>query len=169
MRAVLRAIDSVSQQVGSAARWFTVALVAVAAFDTLMRYAFNAPTVWAYETCCMLGGGTYALGWAYAHLRKSHIRVDVFYTRYSPWGKVLSDVICAAFFFFPLMAILTWKSVFWAVRAWRIDEVMIETYWYPPAAPFRTVIALGICLFFLQGSAQFVRDLYFVIRRKAID
>jgi len=67
------------------------------------------------------------------------------------------------------MIILAKTSVWWAVRAWRINEVMIESYWYPPAAPFRTVIAVGICLLLLQGSAQFVRDLYFVIRRKAID
>lgn len=169
MRAVLKVIDSMSQQVGSSARWLTLALVLVAAFDTLLRYAFNAPTVWAYESSCMLGGATYALGWAYDELHKSHIRVDVFHARYSPWGKALSDVICAAFFFFPLMIILAKTSVWWAVRAWRINEVMIESYWYPPAAPFRTVIAVGICLFLLQGSAQFVRDLYFVIRRKAID
>jgi len=79
------------------------------------------------------------------------------------------DVVCAAIFFFPLMGILLKTSIFWAVRAWARSEVMIESYWYPPAAPFRTAIAVGICLFALQGLAQFIRDLYFVIRRKALD
>jgi len=169
MRAILKVIDSISQQVGSSARWLCPALVVVGAYDTIMRYAFNAPTVWGYETMIMLGGATYALGWAYDQLHKSHIRVDVFYSRLSARRRAIMDVVCAAIFFFPLMGILLKTSIFWAVRAWARSEVMIESYWYPPAAPFRTAIAVGICLFALQGLAQFIRDLYFVIRRKALD
>jgi len=169
MRAILKVIDSMSHWTGSAARWFCPALVLVGAFDVLMRYAFNAPTVWAYETMIMLGGSIYALGWAYDYLHKSHIRIDIFYTRLSSRRKALTDLICAAIFLFPIMAILIKTSIWWAWEAWRIGEVMIESYWYPPAAPFRTAIALGICLFALQGLAQFIRDLYFVIRRKALD
>lgn len=169
MRAILKVIDSMSHRTGSLARWLCVALVFVGAYDTIARYVFNAPTVWAYETMIMLGGATYALGWAYDHLHKSHIRVDVFYTRLSSRRKALTDLICAAIFFFPIMAILIKTSIWWARDAWKIGEVMIESYWYPPAAPFRTAVALGICLFFLQGLAQFIRDLYFVIRRKPYD
>lgn len=134
-----------------------------------MRYVFNAPTKWGYETCSMLGGTIYALGWAYDHLHKSHVRVDIFYTRLSQRGKAITDVICAAIFFFPLMAILIKTTVSWAWRAWSIGEVMIEAHWYPPAAPFRTIVAVGICFFALQGLAQFIRDLYLVIRRKPYD
>jgi len=169
MRIILRIIDSLSQWTGSSARWFCLALVLVGAYDVTLRYAFNAPTVWAYETMIMLGGATYALGWTYSHLHKSHVRVDVFYVRLSPRGKALIDIIGALIFFFPLMAILIKTSISWTWTAWVRQEVMIESYWYPPAAPFRTAIALGICLFTLQGLAQFIRDSYFIVRGKALD
>ena len=169
LRFILKVIDSISEHLGSSARWLCVVLVFVGAFDVMMRYVFNAPTVWAYETMIMLGGATYAFGWAYDHLHKAHIRVDVLYAHLSPRRKALTDVICTAVFFFPLIAILIKTSLWWARRAWSLGEVMIESYWYPPAAPFRTAIAVGICLFALQGAAQFIRDLYFVIRRKALD
>ncbi|GAI67772.1 unnamed protein product [marine sediment metagenome] len=42
----------------------------------------------------------------------------------------------------------------------------MESYWYPPAAPFRTVIAIGIALLLLQGLVQFVRDVNLVMGRK---
>ncbi|MFW6151289.1 MAG: TRAP transporter small permease subunit [Chloroflexota bacterium] len=169
VRRGLKVIDSISWNVGSAARWLTAALVAVGAFDTMMRYVFNAPTVWAYETCCMLGGGTYVLGWAYTHLRRSHIRVDVLYGRLSQRGQAVSDVILAAVFFFPLILVLMKMSIHAAIAAWKAGEVMIETYWYPPAGPFRTAVAVGVCLFFLQGVATFVRDLYFALKGVRID
>ena len=165
----MKVIDSISEHVGSSARWLCVALVFAGAYDTILRYAFNAPTVWAYETMIMLGGSIYALGWAYDYLHKSHIRVDIFYSHLSSRRKAITDLICTAVFFFPLMAILIRASIWWARRAWSIGEVMIESYWYPPAAPFRIAIAVGICLLALQGAAQFIRDLYFVIRRKALD
>ncbi len=169
MRTILRVIDSINQRAGSSAAWLCIVLVLVGTYDVILRYVFNAPTVWAYETSCMLGGTIYVIGWAYDHLRKSHVRVDILYTHLSPRGKAISDLIAAAIFFFPLMAILVKTSISWMLRAWSIGEVMIESYWYPPAAPFRTVFAVGICLFTLQGLAQFIRDLYFVIRNKALD
>ena len=169
MRPILQVVDSISHWTGSSGKWLCLALVLVATYGVIMRYAFNAPTIWGYETCMMLGGAIYLLGWPYAHLHKSHVRVDVLYTRLSQRGTAISDVICAAIFFFPLMAILIKTSVWWAWRAWSIGEIMIEAHWYPPAAPFRTAVAVGICLFALQGTAQFIRDLCFVIRRERYD
>lgn len=164
LKKILRGIDSISEYAGSWAKWCAWLLVLVGAYDTIMRHFFNAPTLWAYDTMIMAGGTLYVLGWSYDHLHGSHIRVDLFYRNLSPRKKALLDVICALFLFFPLMGALMITSTSWAVRAWRINETMISTFWYPPAAPYRTVFALGIFFLTLQGIAKFIRDLYFVIR-----
>jgi len=169
LRKILRGIDSISEHAGSWAKWFAWLLVLVGAYDTIMRHFFNAPTIWAYDLLCMAGGALYALGWSYDHLHESHIRVDFLYHLLSPRKKALLDVICAAVLFFPLMGILTITSISWAVRAWRINETMISTFWYPPAAPYRTIFAIGIFLLTLQGIAKFIRDLYFLIRGEPFD
>ena len=65
-----------------------------------------------------------------------------------------------------VMLILAMK---WAVKAWKINEVMFTSFWYPPAAPYRTIFALGIFLLILQGLARFIRDIYFVVKGEAID
>jgi TRAP-type mannitol/chloroaromatic compound transport system permease small subunit len=98
-----------------------------------------------------------------------HTRVDLLYRNLSPRNKALINVISSVFLFFPLMGALMITSISWAVRAWRIKETMISTFWYPPAAPYRTVFALGILLFTLQGIANFIRDLYFLMRGKSLD
>jgi TRAP-type mannitol/chloroaromatic compound transport system permease small subunit len=97
------------------------------------------------------------------------VRVDLIFHLLSDRKKALMDIISSLIFFFPLMIVLTWVSTKWAVRAWRINEIMISTYWYPPAAPFRTIFAVGALLLLLQGIAKFIRDLYFVIRGEAFD
>jgi len=169
MRRVLKTIDSVSEHVGSWARWLTIVLVLVGTYDVIVRYGFNAPTEWAYETMMMVGGSIYALGWGYDLLHKSHIRVDMFYTNLSERGKAMMDSICAMIFFFPLFGVLVKLSTYWAVRAWVRHEVMMESYWYPPAGPFRTAIAIGAIVLLVQGIAKFVRDVYFVVRRVPLD
>lgn len=169
MRTILRFIDSVSDWTGRSARWLCAVLVVVMTYEVTMRHVFGAPTMWAYETSIMLGAAIYALAWSYTHRHHSHVRVDVFYTHLSPRGKASIDVIGTLLLFFPLMILFVGASVAWAWKAWAINEKMVETYWYPPAAPLRTVVAIGICLFAIQGVAQFIRDLYLLIRNKAYD
>jgi len=158
-----------SEWTGKTARWLCAALVLVISYEVVMRYAFNAPTMWAYETSIMLGATIYALAWAYDHKHHSHIRVDVLYSHLSPRGKAITDVIGSLLLFFPLVIILIDHSFSWAWRAWEINEKSVETYWYPPVAPVRTIVVIGLCLFALQGVAQLIRDSYLIIRRKKYD
>ncbi len=169
LKTTLNIVDSASEYAGSLAKWCAWILVLVGAYDTIARHFFNAPTVWAYDVLCMAGGTLYTLGWSYDHLHDSHIRVDLIYRKLSPKHQALMNVISAAFLFFPLMTVLLVSSTSWAIRAWRIHETMTSTFWYPPAAPYRTVFALGTFLLMLQGIAKFVRDVHFYIRGEAFD
>ncbi len=169
LKKVVKTIDFISEQSGSLARWFAWLLVLVGAYDTIMRHFFNAPTVWAYDTLCMAGGALYVLGWSYDYLHDAHTRVDVFYTRLSPRGKAWLNVIASIFLFFPLAITLTYTAISWAARAWRIHETMTSTFWYPPAAPYRTIFAVGVFLLTLQGVSNFIKDIYFLVRGERID
>ncbi|HOO37814.1 MAG TPA: TRAP transporter small permease subunit [Deltaproteobacteria bacterium] len=169
LKKILRFVDRLSETSGSIGKWFAFLLVLVGSYEAIARHFFNAPTIWAYDTMCMAGGVVYMLGASYNYLHDSHTRVDLIYSAISPRKKALVDVVCAIFLFFPLIIIMFKLAVTWAVRAWKINEVMFNSFWYPPAAPYRTVFALGLFLLILQGMAKFIRDLHFVIRGKKID
>ena len=167
MKKLLKIIDTSSHWTGSISRWLCLVLILVATFDVVMRYVFNAPTVWAYEVCIMVGAAIYALGWAYGHLHKSHVRVDIFYSRLSTKGRAVLDIICFPLFFFPLMFLMSETAISWTLRAIKLNEKMAESFWYPPATPLRFIMALGFSLFFLQGLAQFIRDIYTLLKGKS--
>ena len=67
------------------------------------------------------------------------------------------------------MIIMFKLAVMWAAKAWRIHEVMFNSFWYPPAAPYRTVFAIGLLLLILQALAKFIRDFYLVVKGEDID
>lgn len=169
MKKVLRIIDSISDQTGRVIRWFCYALILVVVYDVTMRYVFNAPTMWAYETAIMIGGSIYVLSFAYTLRHRGHIRIDIFYARLSLRGKAIIDVLGTFFLFFPLLALVAIASYTWMWKAWVTGERSFETYWYPPLAPFRTVILIGYCLLAFQAVTQFIRDLYVLLRNRPYD
>jgi len=169
MRRILKTIDSISEYTGRAARWLCVAIVLVLTCEVIMRYAFNSPTEWAHLTAMMLWGSIGLFGLAHTHLYRNHIRVDVFYDRFSPKGKAIVDVIFTLLFGFALIAVFIYASFYWMRWSWTGNEVMTQSYWYPPAGPFRTVLLIGWSLFGLQTVAQFIRDLYLLIRGEPYD
>lgn len=169
MRTILRVIDSISEWTGKTARWFVVVLVMVVTYEVIMRYVFNAPSLWAAEVCTMLGASLYVLAFAYTHYHRAHVRVDVIYTHLPPRGKAIIDVLGDLLLFYPLIIAVVIGSLQWMWHAWLTGERMDFTSWYPPLAPLRTVVAIGFIMLLLQGVAQFVRNLHLLIRNKPYD
>ncbi len=169
MRATLRFIDATSEWTAKVISWLTVALVLVLVFDVVERYVFGGATVWAYETAVMLGGTIYIMGWCYVHRTREHIRVDVFYVHFSPRVRVIIDIAGTLILFLPLLYVMIDTSIYYMVRAWKIGEVLAETFWYPPAGPFRTMVVIGLFLFAFQIVAHLIRDFYQLVKGRAYD
>ena len=169
MRTVVRVIDSVSEWTGKVARWFALVLVLVVSYGVITRFVFNAPELWPYEVAIMLGAAIWVLGLSYVHRYDGHVRVDVIYAHLSPRTKGIIDVVGSLLSFFPILILIVYVSANWAWDAWITDERMAETGWYPPAAPLRTMVMLGLLFFALQGVAQFVRAVRLLRRSKPYD
>lgn len=162
MKAIVRAIDSISEWTAKVAHWACVALVLVLSFEVFMRYVLERPTIWSYELSTMLGVTIIIMGLAYAHRCDDHVRIDILYRLLSLKGRAIIDAIGSVLFFSPLIIALTCFSAYWLWHSWSVSEILTQTYWYPPAWPIRAVMFLGLFLFFLQGVAQLVRGLRFL-------
>ncbi|MBE9513762.1 MAG: TRAP transporter small permease subunit [Chloroflexi bacterium] len=150
-------------------KWFMLGMIFFGVLEVTQRYVFNHPTMWGYELIIMLGAAMYPLTWACIHRRHGHVRVDVFYSRMSIRGKAIVDVVCGVLFFFPVILFLVYTSGVWMWHAWEIGEKSVETYWYPPIAPLRTAVFVGVVLFLVQGVAQFIRDAHLLVRGRPYD
>ena len=170
MKKILRGIDSVNEQAGSISSWLVAVLIAVILYEVVARYVFNAPTTWAFGTFRMLGGAIVVLGWAYAQWHNSHVRVDVFYIHFSPRKRALVDVIGTGLFFFPLFAVFI---KFAGSSIWHTSLAFTLGMTSYPGKPsvnllYTTVILIGLCLFFLQFVARFIRDVYILAKGRLL-
>ena len=164
-----RYIDRMSEAAGALGKWFAFLLVLIGSYETVSRHFFDAPTIWAYDSLCMAGGVVYLLGASYTHKYDAHTRVDLLYSHLSPRNKALCNIVFSLIFFFPLLIVMLQQAIKWSAKAWRINEVMFNSFWYPPAAPYRTLFAIGLLLLILQGVARLIRDVHFLVRGTDLD
>jgi TRAP-type C4-dicarboxylate transport system permease small subunit len=131
-----------------------VALFAVLMFlgtgDVLGRYIFNRPITGALEIGQMAMAGMVLLAWANTQANRSHIKVDLLFSRYSPRVRAVVEFIILVLSLV-LFSFIIWRSSLIVVSDWQQHRI-IETIRIP-IAPFKTVVPLGafvLCLEFIN-------------------
>jgi TRAP-type mannitol/chloroaromatic compound transport system permease small subunit len=135
-------------------------LIGSLTYEVIARYAFNAPTIWAYDVSYMLYGSHFMLGSAYCLYKKGHIRTDLFYDRFPVRWQGRVDAALYIFFFFPGMIyffLAGWQE---ALHSWEILEESLKSPWRPALYPFKTVIPVAAFLIMLQGVSELLKSLY---------
>jgi TRAP-type mannitol/chloroaromatic compound transport system permease small subunit len=168
IQAILQRIDHLSVWVAKAVSMAVLAMVVTIAYDVILRYAFRAPTVWQYDTSYMLGGSVIILGAGYVHLKKRHVRVDLLYNRFSPRTRLILELVFTLIFFFPLLTGLIVVSAGYAIHAYQVKEFSEVGFWRPLMWPFRSVIPVGLSVLWLQGLANFIRDIHLLVKGKEL-
>lgn len=159
MEKFLHGIDTISEWSGKLVMWLVVLLTGMLGYEVVMRYAFNAPTKWAFDLSYMIGGSYFLLGQAYALKMRRHVRIDIFYAFFPPRIQALLEIFFFLVFFFPLWGILLFKLIPYVQLSWMIQERSMQGYWMPILYPFKTVMPVGVVLILLQGIAEFLRAL----------
>ncbi len=168
MRRALKLIDSLNNWVGEQLKYVCLFLILVVCLEVALRYFFNHPTQQLPVIQTWTGSAFYALAFGYVLLLKGHVRVDVFYGRWSDRVKAIVDSVLWFLFFLPAIGMLTYTAYIWAVQAVRTGEKSMMTYWYPPYAPIRIIVFIGFVFFLLQGVATVIRDIYFAARSEPL-
>ena len=83
LRRIAEGIHLLNERVGQAASWLTTALMLLVVVDVIIRYYFNDTQAWIIELEWHLFGLIFLLGAGYAFRHDRHVRVDVFYARFS--------------------------------------------------------------------------------------
>jgi len=165
LQTILKRIDLPIEWIGKAVSWFILPLSLIMLGDITIREIRGYPTIWAWETAYMLCGSLFMLSAAYILRIGGHIRIDFLHERFSPRAKAIIELIFYIVIFFPLIAIGVKYGIDFAEWSWSIRELAPSpSSWNQPLYPFKTVLPLAFLLLGIQGVAEFVRNLMFVVR-----
>jgi TRAP-type mannitol/chloroaromatic compound transport system permease small subunit len=166
--AVVRFVDTVSEWSGWLFCWLIIPLVAGTTYEVIVRYLFNAPTIWAYDLSYMLYGSHFMLGAGYTLLRGGHIRTDIFYQNWSPQTRARVDALLYLFLFFPGMLFFFWMGTQEALQSWSIGERSDASPWRPVVYPLKMALAVGAFMVLFQGISEFIKSAYMAVRGRAL-
>ena len=157
-------IDTFSLWTGRIVCWLTIPLFAAMVYEVVARYAFIAPTMWAYDVSRMLYGALFMLGAGYALSRGVHIRADFIYRTWHPRTQGLVDATLYVVFYFPGLLVFLYMATDFATLAWIRGERGMDTAWMPYMAPIKTVLPVGVVFLLIQGVSELLKSCYAVSR-----
>ncbi len=158
--AITKKIDQFTDTTGTWVAWLNVPLVLVVAWEVIARYAFSAPTIWAFDVIYMLYGTIFMLGSAYALHKGAHIRTDFFFEKWSTRTKGVIDSVAFIVFFFPSIFVFLLVSGAEGWYAFEIGETSEQTPWRPILWPFKWVVPATCILLLIQGVSETIKSVY---------
>jgi TRAP-type mannitol/chloroaromatic compound transport system permease small subunit len=129
LKAYINFADQFVVWIGRSFAWGIFILTAAVMYEVIMRYFFNAPTLWAFDFTIQMYGAVFMMGGASAMSTKTHVKADMYYNRLSEKGQAILDLILFICFYAPGVFALTYAGYFYAKKAW----IVHETSWNSPA------------------------------------
>jgi len=156
LKVILRTVDGVSEWVGKVISFLMVVIIFVMVYETVMRYVFNAPTIWADDLTWNLAGAFFLLGGAYVLRHKGHVNMDVVYNRFPLRVRAILDLFTATLFF-SFCGVLLWHGVPFAWRSLMMQELTLPPVSLP-VYPVKMTLPIAAFLLGLQGLSKFICD-----------
>jgi len=157
MQKISQAINALNEKIGVYGSYLILPMVGVVVYEVFMRYVFDAPTSWGFELTTFIYGVHYMLALAYAHKHDGHVSIDVFEAKLATRTRTLLRIATNLVVFIPTIGLLTIWSIKYAITSWGQWE-LASSSWAPAIYPYKTLMAVGFVLFFLQGVAKLLED-----------
>lgn len=161
----MRYVEAVNKVVGHFAMYLIFVMIGVLIFSAFSRSVFDIPYLWTMEITQFTMAAYYLLGGGYSMQMDAHVRMDIFYERWSKKKKAFADTLTAFFLIFYLCILLYggYSSTEYALEYGQKNY----SSWAPYMAPIKIIMTFGIFLMLLQAIAFFFRDLA-TVRGKSI-
>lgn len=159
--ALSRAIDALNERVGRLVTWLVLAAVIVSSVNAVVRKAFDMSSNAYLEAQWYMFSAIFLLCAAWTLLRNEHIRIDIVVGRFSRRTQTWIDVFGTLFFLLPMVLLVLYESIPWAMRALQSGEVS------PSAGglilwPAKVLVPIGFTLLLLQGISELIKRIAFL-------
>ena len=152
-------VDQGIAWLGRTVSWCVPIMAALVFVIVVLRYGFNTGAIAAQETVQYLHAAIFMLGAAVALQADQHVRVDIFYRRFSArqqaWVNGLGHVV----FTLPLCGLIGWGSWGYVIASWTAKEASPEPGGLPFVYLLKTLIPAMAVLLALQALALIARAL----------
>ena len=152
-------VDGINRFVGRGCMYLIFVMMGVLLYSAVSRFFFNHPLLWAVEFSQFVMAAYFMVGGGFALLVGSHVRMDVFYSKWTRKKQARMDV-ATTIFLFAYLALLLYGC---CTSAWYsiVFHQHNNSAWAPALAPIKIIMGCGIVLTILQAFSEFFKALAF--------
>jgi TRAP-type mannitol/chloroaromatic compound transport system permease small subunit len=155
-----RLIDSLNAHIGKACSWLTLFLVIGTALVVLLRYGFGIGAT-ALQEAVLYAHALIFMGCAaWALQRNAHVRVDIFYQKFSGRRQAVVEILGTLLFLMPLCLFLGWASWDYVSNSWASLEGSSESGGLKFVYLQKTIILILVGGLLLQGVSNLIKSIY---------
>jgi TRAP-type mannitol/chloroaromatic compound transport system permease small subunit len=152
-------LEKIIKKIGDTCSWLSFMLVILISLDVFLRYVFNFSSASLYELEWHMFAMIFLIGSSLTLQRDEHVRVDVFYNKFSDRGKEIINLIGNLIFLLPFCIIIFYTSIPFVEDSFRILESSPD----PGGLPFRfiikSIIPISFLLLVTQGLLNIFKNL----------
>ena len=169
MTTIISYLDRVSEALGRLLATASLAIMAITFLVVLLRYGFNTSgmslggirisAIALQESVMYLHAILFMLASAYTLKHNGHVRVDVFYRKFSPRTRAWVDLLGTLLLLFPMMGFILWASLDFVAFSWQIQERSGEADGLPYIYLLKSLIPAMCVLMLSQGLIEVLRNM----------
>ena len=152
-------LEKIIKKIGDTCSWLSFILVILISLDVFLRYVFNFSSASLYELEWHMFAVLFMIGSSLTLQKDEHVRVDVFYNKFSDKGKNIINLIGNIIFLLPFSLVIFYTSIPFVEDSFRILESSPD----PGGLPFRffikSIIPISFLLLALQGILNVYKNL----------
>ena len=152
----VKTIDSLVARLWTGLRWATMAIIGVLTYAVVMRHILGTPSMAAYELAMFIMTVGFFLAGGPLLLQEEHVRMDAFYTKWSPRRRAITDAVTFALLVYIIVMLITAIS---ATMSSYVAGQHTKSIWSPPLWPLKAGMATGCAILLLQAIANLIRDI----------
>jgi TRAP-type mannitol/chloroaromatic compound transport system permease small subunit len=160
MLALSDAIDALSRKLGHIVAWLALLMVLMTFYNVVSRYVFNSGIAWQQELVRFCHAILFLGAAAYAMLKDEHVRIDVFYQRYSERGKAWCNLLGTLLLLYPVCAAILYFSWGYVLHSWNIHESSNEYRGMPGIFLLKSFIWIFAATLMLQGASVILKSVH---------
>jgi TRAP-type mannitol/chloroaromatic compound transport system permease small subunit len=147
--------------VGRAVSWLVLVMVLTTFIIVVMRYLFDAGWIWLQESVTWMHAAVFMLAAAYTLAHENHVRVDIFYRKFSPHRQALVNIAGTLFLLIPVTVFFIVSSWNYVLVSWQIHESSAQASGliYPFPSILKSLIPIMSMMLLLQGCVLLFRSI----------
>lgn len=152
-------LNCITTTIGKSVSWLSLLMAIVTAAIVIMRSIFDIGSVGAQESLIYMHALIIMLASAYTYKEDGHVRVDIFYRRFTPTQKAWVDVLGCTLLLLPLAIFTIAISWEYVASSWSVLETSSDAGGIPAVFILKSLLLINGFLLALQSIAEITRNL----------